>query len=538
MSTQRVSVCQVDELSAGEMRQFSVGDRDILLARSDSKSDDKFWATAAHCSHYGAPLEKGVLHNNRVICPWHNACFGITSGEQLEPPGRDNLASYAVQVEAGTVYVELSETTNEHVPPTMADADATADSRTFVIVGAGAAGCAAAEMLRQTGFQGGIVMMTAESELPYDRTKLSKAALQSDEFDGPSLLRSPQFYKQHSIEIKTNAPVTKTDTKAQQITYGDGRTIDYDTLLIATGGKVRKLPIDGSGLENVFTIRQVEDVQKILAVAKGAKKAVVIGAGFIGMEAASSLKQKGLEITVVAPNKVPFEKVLGESVGKFFQQVHESEGVAFKLESKAKAIKGENSAKLVVLESGEELPADLVIVGIGVQPATDFIEGVDLNDDDKSVPVNQYLQAAPNVYAAGDIAQFPHFVTGKPVRIEHWRLAMQHGRIAACNMNGQTVPFKAVPYFWSGQFDVKLRYVGHSEKYDDVVIQGSLEDQAFLAFYVENGRVMAVAGVGRDRDIAAISELMRLGKMPAASSVKDNTIDWISQLAKLDVVAA
>ncbi len=522
-----VSVCQTNELREGEMRQFSVADKEILLAHSK----DGFFATAAHCSHYGAPLEKGVLHNNRVICPWHNACYGIESGEQLEPPGRKNLASYAVEVESGTVYVELPELGEDHVTPEMVNADAGEDGRVFVVVGGGAAGNSAAEMLRQTGFKGKVVMLTADADLPYDRTKLSKAALQKDELAGADLLRSPQFYKQHAIEVKTNSPVTGLDVKAQQITYGDSQTLNYDALLLATGGKVRSLPIDGSELSNVFTIRQVQDTQSILETAKDAKKVVVIGAGFIGMEAAASLQQKGLDVTVVAPNKVPFEKVLGDSVGKMFQQVHESKGVVFKLENKAKTLKGNGKVESVELESGETLPADLVIVGIGVSPATDFIEGIALDDDDHSVPVSQYLQAAPNVYAAGDIAQFPHFMTGEPVRIEHWRLAMQHGRIAACNMNGQTVPFKAVPYFWSGQFDLKLRYVGHSEKYDDVVVQGSLDDQKFLAFYIEDDQVMAVAGIGRDRDIAAISELMRLRKMPAAGAVKGEDMDWTEQLA-------
>jgi len=538
MGTQRVSVCQIDDLSAGEMRQFSAGGMEILLARLEAGvetgSDTGFTATAAHCSHYGAPLEKGVMYRKRVICPWHNACYNLASGAQLQPPGRDNLASYPVQIASGTVYVELPDGVDEHVEPLSAAENTDSDSRRFVIVGGGAAGTAAAERLRQVCFQGEIVVLSADENLPYDRTKLSKAALQKDELDGPDLLRSPQFYQQHNIDIKTSAPVSKIDIKTQQISYGDDETLKYDSLLIATGGKVRELPMAGSGLENVFTIRNVEDTQHILEAAKDAAEVVIVGAGFIGMEAASSLRQKGLSVTVVAPNEVPFEKVLGEKVGKLFQQVHESEGVVFKLGSKAEKLKGESKVESVELDSGEMLPADLVIVGIGVTPATDFIEGVGLDEDDRSVLVNQYLQAAPNVYAAGDIAQFPHFITGKPVRIEHWRLAMQHGRTAAENMMGQTVPFEAVPFFWSGQFDMKLRYVGHSENYDDVVIQGSLNDQKFLAFYAEGEQVMAVAGIGRDRDIAAISELMRLRKMPAVSDIKSADMDWVEQLSKVN----
>lgn len=527
MDSQRVAVCQVDDLKVGEMRQVSAFDREILLTRTESG----FSAIAAHCSHYGAPLAKGVLHGDRVVCPWHNACFEAATGKQIEPPGRDNLAQYAVQVDSDTIYIEQPIPEVERPTPEMAEPNPQQATQTFAIVGGGAAGCAAAEMLRQVDFRGRIVILTADSELPYDRTKLSKAALQSDQFEGPDLLRSASFYEQHGIEVKTAAKVAQLEVESRQLTYGDGETLSYDALLLATGGKVRKIPVDGADRANVFTLRQVEDTQKILQAAQTAQKVVIIGAGFVGMEVAASLRQKGLEVTVVAPGEVPFEKVLGRSVGQMFQQMHEEKGVQFKLGCKAEAFKGENRVESVVLDNGETLPADMVVVGIGVQPATDFVEGIDLSDD-QSIPVNQYLQAAPNIYAAGDIAQFPHFMTGEPVRIEHWRLAMQHGRIAACNMAGQTVPFEAVPFFWTGQFDLKLRYIGHAEKFDDVIIQGSLKEKSFLAFYVQSEQVLAVSGVGRDQDIAAISELMRIRQMPTIGEIKATEINWVSQLKK------
>lgn len=536
MASQKVSVCQLDALQIGEMQSFSVSDgeqdRDVLLIRTDEGAI----GLAAHCSHYGAPLKNGVLCDGRIICPWHNACFNAQTGEQLEPPGRDNLVQYSVHVEDGTVYVELPLPKSEHVSPiavSSREADESGRARTFVVVGGGAAGCAAAEMLRQQNFEGRIVMLTADSELPYDRTKLSKAFLQSDEVKEASLLRSPDFYSQHNIEVKTDAKVNSLDVKSQQITYGNGETLRYDALLLATGGAVKKIPMDGADKLNVFTLRRVEDAKEILKAAKSSKRAVIIGAGFIGMEVAASLTQQGLSVTVVAPNQVPFEKVLGTSVGKFFQQLHESNGVQFKLGSKATELIGDDQVESVKLDSGETLPADLVVVGIGVKPATDFANsasGLALNEKDGSLSVNQYLEAAPGVYAAGDIARFPHFMTGEPVRIEHWRLAMQHGRTAACNMLGQSVAFEAVPFFWTGQFDVKLRYVGHAEDYDDVVIQGSLAEKSFLAFYVKEEEVLAVAGVGRDGAIAAISELMRLKQMPKAEAIKKSKINWVEQL--------
>lgn len=527
MSSQRVSVCQVSDLKMGEMRQFSVADKEVLITHTESG----FSALAPHCSHYGAPLEKGILHNGRIVCPWHNACFSADSGTHLSPPGRDNLATFSLTVEDDTIYVELPDEITEHVPPELAKQDTDADSRTFAIVGGGAAGDAAAQMLRQTGFQGKVVVLTAEDELPYDRTKLSKAYLQADEVGEVSKLRSEDFYQENDIEIKTAAKVTQLDVEAQQLTYGDNHTLSYDALLIASGGVVKNIPVEGSELENVFTLHKAEDAKEILKTAKDAKKAVVIGSGFIGMETAASLTQQGLDVTVVSPNAVPFEKVLGRDVGKLFQNVHEANGVKFISGTKATAIKGDKKADSVALENGDVLDADLVIVGIGVKPATDFAEGLLMDEETGTILVNQYLQATPSVYAAGDVTQFPHFITGQPTHIEHWQLAMQQGRIAACNMVGQQVTFKAVPFFWTGQFDLKLRYVGHSENYDDVIIQGSLDDKAFLSFYVEDEQVMAVAGIGRDRDIAAISELMRLRKMPTASEIRSTDVDWLQQLA-------
>ena len=526
MGVQRVSVCQVSDLEVGEMQQFSVAGKEVLLA----KTENGISAIAAHCSHYGAPLAKGVLHNGRIVCPWHNACFSADTGTHLSAPGRDNLSKFPIHIDADTVYVELPEEITDHVTPKLVEADFEKDKRTFVIVGGGAASDMAAQTLRQNNYQGRIIILTAESEIPYDRTKLSKAYLQADEVGEVSKLRSADFYKQHDIEIKTSTKVTGLDVEAKQLTVGAGETLSYDALLLATGGTVKQVPVDGSELDNVFTLRKAEDAKAILKAVKQSKQAVIIGSGFIGMEAAASLKQQGLDVTVVSPDKVPFEKVLGESVGKLFRQVHDANGVKFKLEQKATALKGDGKVETVELESGEILPADLVIVGTGVKPATDFVEGLLMNEDDGSVLVNQYLQATPDVYAAGDIARFPHFITGQPTRIEHWQLAMQQGRIAACNMTGQQVMFEAVPFFWTGQFDLKLRYVGHSENYDDIIIQGSLEDKSFLAFYVEDEQVMAVSGIGRDRDIAAISELMRLRKMPKAEAVKSEDVDWLETL--------
>lgn len=545
MNRQRVAICQVNDLSDGQMRQITAEGQQILLARQQGE----WFAIAAHCSHYGAPLARGVMHQDHVVCPWHNACFSLRDGSMLEPPGRNHLQRYEVQIDGDTVYVDLSSADGEaeedgaiasksqrlgqKLPP-LTQPDYQADSRTFVIVGGGAAGNAAAEMLRQQGFQGHIIVLTADSEPPYDRTTLSKAYLQQDNIDDPDVLRTPEFYDTYGIEIKTSAAVTALDADAQQLTYGDGQTLHYDAVLLAPGGKVRQLPIDGMDFNNVFTLRRATDAAQILKSAQSKQQAVVVGAGFIGMEVAASLRQQGLAVTVVASDAVPFESILGKEVGRLFQRVHEENGVQFKLNTKATAFNGESAAGVqsVTLDSGETLPAELVIVGIGVQPNTDFVDETFLDAGDRSIIVNEYLQAAPNLYAAGDSAQFPYFMTGEPTRIEHWRLALQQGRIAAHNMLGKAVPFRSVPFFWTGQFGLKLRYVGHATDWDQVIVHGSLDDQAFLAFYGRGERVLAVAGSGRDRDIAAISELMRLGDMLPVSAIKQGDRDWAETLAQ------
>jgi NADPH-dependent 2,4-dienoyl-CoA reductase/sulfur reductase-like enzyme len=303
---------------------------------------------------------------------------------------------------------------------------------------------------------------------------------------------------------------------------------------LATGGLARKLDIPGSDLANIFTIRQPEDVDSILAVVKDAQQAVVIGSSFIGMEAAASLTQQGLDVTVISPSKVPFQKILGEQLGTMFQQVHESQGVKFQFETKAIELIGNEQVESVVLDNGTQVAADLVIVGIGVQPNTSYLTGVKLHEQDHSIAVNNYLQTEINdIYAAGDIARFPYAPMNKSTRIEHWRLAAQQGRIAAANMlnnNQRQEVERIVPFFWSGQFDLKLRYVGHVEEWDEIKIDGDLES-AFLAYYLKDEQIMAVAGMNRDRDLAAISELMRLQKMPQATAVKDDTeINWLNMI--------
>jgi len=521
-------VANINDLQDGEMQQVCVGETEVLLARVDGK----FHAVGAHCTHYQAPLAQGVLSGNQVICPWHNACFSILTGDQQEPPGLDSLPHYQVRLEGENVIVSVPESAPKVRTPSMAQFDLEADGRTFVILGAGAAGAHAAETLREAGYQGRIVMVTYEDKLPYDRTWLSKDYLIGKVSREQMPLRSSDFYKNHNIEVLLNLQVVRVDVQAHSITFKDGDVLKYDALLLATGGKPRQLDIPGKDLLNVFTLRSFEDTEQILAAAKKGSQAVVIGSSFIGMEAAAGLTQQGLKVTVVSPESLPFKKILGEEIGRVFQQVHEEEGVSFRLGVKVTQFVGKDKVEAVILDNDTRIAADLVVVGIGVQPATEFLEGVELNPENKSVLVDEYLRAAEGVYAAGDIARYPDWRTNETTRIEHWRIAAQQGRIAAYNMAGQGVKFRGLPVFWTMQFKFPLRYVGHAEQWDEIIFDGEPRDREFIAFYVKNNQVLAAATSKRDTETAAISELLRLNQMPTPEALRNGSVDLVA-LVKL-----
>jgi NADPH-dependent 2,4-dienoyl-CoA reductase/sulfur reductase-like enzyme/nitrite reductase/ring-hydroxylating ferredoxin subunit len=526
MNKTGVKIAHINDLKVGQMKQFKVDNNKILLARLE---EEKFYATAPNCTHSGAPLEKGILSGKRVVCPWHNACFNITTGDQEQPPGLDALPSFPVYLDGENVIVELPEKVPMQRIHQMAKHQPSVDSRVFAIIGTGAAGNMAAETLRREGFQGQIFLITKEEKLPYDRTKLSKKYLQGGATAEDLPQRSCEFYQEYDIELRCGRAVTEVNPKQKTITFEDQSTLSYDKLLVATGGKAVKLDVPGVDLENIYTLHQFNDADSILEEIKQVKKAVVVGSSFISMETAASLTQQGIAVTVVSPDSVPFEKILGKDVGKMFQKLHENNGVSFKLGTKVKAFEGETKVQAAITENGEKIPTDLVIVGIGVKPITHFLEGVKLNDKDNSVIVNEYLQATEDLYAAGDIAEFPYQPTGKMTRIEHWRLAAQHGRIAAQNMLGKAIKFAGIPFFWSGQYDVKLRYAGHAEEWDEIIIDGDLNQQEFLAFYIKDNQILAVSSCGRDRDLAAITELMRLQQMPTSDALRQ-PINWVQQL--------
>lgn len=526
MGKRQAAVARVGGLREGEMKQVTVEGVEVLLARVGGR----YHAVGAHCTHYGAPLANGVLSGARLVCPWHHACFSVVTGDQEEPPGLDALPCFEARVEGDQVIVALPEEASKQRVPQMAAPDP-ADARVFAILGGGAAGSAAVEVLRQDGFRGRIVLVTAESHLPYDRTTLSKTYLaEREKQSGVKPMRPESFYADHGIEVLSNRKVARVDARARQLEFAGGGSLRCDALLLATGGVPRQLPVPGAELEGVLTLRAPGDADRIAAAAKSGSRAVVIGGSFIGMECAAALRSRGVEVQVVALESVPFERVLGKEVGGLFRALGEENRVVFHLNAQVERLTGKGKVEKVVLKGGTALAADFVVVGAGVRPATEYLEGVAKNPDG-SVSVDEFMRVvgADRLYAAGDIAAFPDPVSGERIRIEHWRLAKQHGRVAAHNMAGRQTPFAQVPFFWTRQFGQNLRYVGYASSWDEVLIDGDLDQRNFLAYYVKGGQVRAVAGSGRDRALCAIEECMRLRKVPALAALRAG-VDWEAQL--------
>jgi len=506
------------------MKEVSVGGTAVLLARVG----DECFAVGAHCTHYGAPLVDGALVGDRIICPWHHACFDARNGDMHEPPAFDSLANYKVTIDGDEILVDLDGQTADRKEPKMTDADPSVDTRVFAIIGGGAAGYMAAQTLREDGFQGRVVIVTREDRGPYDRPNLSKDYLQGNAEPAWMPLRSDDFFDEHGIEILTDKEVKRVHAGEKKIEFSDGEILDYESVLMATGGVARTLKIPGSDLQNIFNLRSFDSADLIVAAAEKAKNTVIIGASFIGMEAAASIRQRGLPVTVIAPDAVPFEKILGTEIGWMLRKLHEQHGVKFRLGEQVNAFEGDGSVASVILATGERIDADLVIVGIGVRLATPLIDGIDLHKDG-GVIADEHLCIGNNIYAAGDITHFPDPRTGESVRIEHWRTALQQGRVAAHNMAGKATAFEAVPFFWTTQYDATLNYVGHAQGWDEIIFQGDVARHDFLAFFIKDRKVLAAAGMNRDRELAFIEELMRTDRMPTADDVRDSSSNVLAE---------
>ena len=476
-----------DELADGGMLAGHVGEEQVLLIRRDQA----VFAVAAHCSHYHGPLADGLVVDDTVRCPWHHACFDLRTGEALRAPALSSIDCWSVERRDGKIFVGEKRTLAKP-QPRRAPSGATPDR--IVIVGGGAAGFAAAEMLRREQYQGSIVMLSNEDAPPIDRPNLSKDYLAGNAPEEWMPLRADSFYPDNGIDLRLKANVTGIDTRTREVALADGAKIQYDRLLLATGAEPIRLSIPGANQQHVHTLRTLADSRAIIEQAKTGHRAVVIGASFIGLEVAAALRARGIEVHVVAPEKRPMERILGPQMGDFVRSLHEEHGVVFHLEDTVDAIEG----KRLKLKSGGMLEADFVVSGVGVRPRIELADKAGLTID-RGVVVNACLEtSAPGVFAAGDIARWPDRHSGGLVRVEHWVVAERQGQTAALNMLGRREEFTAVPFFWSQHYDVPINYVGHAEAWDELAIEGDPAAKDCLLRFKSKGRMLAAASIFRD----------------------------------------
>jgi len=490
----------LDGVDDGKMLRGHVGEEAVLIARHGAE----FFAIGATCTHYGGPLAEGVMVGDTVRCPWHHACFSLRTGEALHAPALSPVACWRTELREGKVFVREKAPETPH--PRL-DTGRAAPQK-IVIVGGGAAGFAAAEMLRRDGYQGGIVMVSDDDAGPVDRPNLSKDYLAGTAPEDWIPLRGDDFYRDQHIDLRLKTRAAAIDVGAHEVVLESASRIPYDRLLLATGAEPVRLPLPGMDLPHVHTLRTLRDCRAIIAQAASAKRAVVLGASFIGLEVAASLRARDIEVRVVAPEKRPMERILGAEMGDFVRKLHEEHGVGFHLEETATAI----DARQVRLKSGGALDADLVVVGVGVRPRLALAEKAGLALD-RGVTVNEYLQtSAPDVFAAGDIARWPDPRSGR-IRVEHWVVAERQGQAAARNMLGAGEKFTAPPFFWSQHYDVPINYVGHAESWDDLDIDGDVGARDCLVRYRRGGRVLAVASIYRD--VQSLEAEVELEREPA-----------------------
>jgi apoptosis-inducing factor 3 len=471
-----------DVADGGVLVGHSQGDA-VLLVRHGAE----IFAVGATCTHYGGPLAEGLVLSDEVRCPWHHACFSLRTGEPVRAPALSAIACFDVTARDGRIQV-LGR--RDAATVRLADAGPTS----IVIVGAGAAGNACAEALRRERYAGPIALIGAEETGPVDRPNLSKDYLAGNAPEEWIPLRGDDFYREHDVELLTGTRVVAIDIRRKHVELAGGASRPYGALVLATGATPVKPPIAGIDAPHVFVLRTLADSRAIVAKAASSRRAVLVGAGFIGLEVAASLRARGLEVHVVAPEPVPLARVMGEAVGAFVKRIHEDHGVVFHLGVGTKSIEPD----AVVLATSERIGADLVVVGAGVRPDVSLAEKAGLAVDRGIVVDERLVASAPGVWAIGDAARWPDPRSGESIRVEHWVVAERMGQIAAKSILGAKVRCDLVPFFWSAHYDVTINYVGHAERWDRIDLAGSLTARdAALAFRL-TGKTLAIATIGRD----------------------------------------
>jgi len=512
-------VAKESDLAEKALVVVAVGEEKVLLVRLQGTVH----AVGHECPHYQEKLENGALFGTQIVCKSHFARMDLTTGRVIAPPAFNDLPVYPVKVEKGEVWV--GPVVKPRFPKPAAALGS--DARVFLIVGAGAAGNTAAETLRRQGFAGRVVMITGESERPYDRPNLSKDFITGKAGEEWLPLRGPKFYSAQGIELLTGRKVVTLDTQKKLVTLEGGETIGFDKALLATGGNPRKLPVPGAEGEGCYMLRTTGDARAIVAAASHWKSVVLIGAGFIGLELAGSLRDRGLEVTVVAPESVPLAHILGDRIGAYVRSLHESREVRLLMGRTPAQIEGEAGAKTVMLSDGARLSAGFVVIGLGILPAVEYLSGTGLVEKG-AVPVDEKMRTrAPDIFAAGDIAALPD-ADWECRRVEHWVAAQRQGQRAALGMLDHDPGPTEIDFFWSKQAGASLKYVGHAREFDQTVYRGVVEEGKFLAGYFRKGVLKAAATIGMALDLVAVERLMRLGAAPTAAQLGDQGFDLMA----------
>jgi len=464
----------------------TVGDKEVAIVRTGGR----FFAVGARCTHYKGHLADGLVVATTIRCPLHHACFSLETGEALRAPALDPIACWKVEERDGKVFVreKLSE------QPTPAPA-LKQNPTSVLIVGGGAAGLAAADMLRREGYANPVTIISSDQDAPVDRPNLSKDYLAGEAQDDWIPMWPPELYEERHVELVLGTHVASIDPAARTVSLENGTRREYGALLLATGADPVHLPVAGNNKDRILYLRTFADSRAIVERTKGASRVVVVGASFIGLEVAASLRTRGINVDVVAPDSVPLERVMGVEIGRFVKGLHEAHGVVFHLGQTVASVEGRS----VTLSGGDAIDADFVVMGVGVRPSTALAEKTGLRLD-KGVVVDKHLEtSSKGIFAAGDVARWPDPHSNQPIRVEHWVVAQRQGQVAARNILGHGEPFDAVPFFWSQHYDIAIKYVGHAEKWDRVQIDGSLEKQDAMVSFFEKDRRVAVATVSRDR---------------------------------------
>ena len=487
------------DLAAGiDAASIAVGDKLLGHAQGEAvllaRVGGEYVAIGASCTHYGGPLAEGVIDGDTVRCPWHHACFNLRTGEALRAPALSPVACWKTERRGEKIFVTTKIERDPLTPSFPLTTDKSRVPRDVVIVGAGAAGSAAAEMLRRCGFDGRITIVDNDVGSPYDRPNLSKDYLAGNAPEEWIPLRPEGFYAEHKIDV-VRGRASRLDVNAKTLDV-DGRSVAYNALLLATGAEPVRLEMPGDDLPHVHYLRSLVDSRSIIQAAKNTKRAVVIGSSFIGLEVAASLRARNVDVHVVAPDKIPLERVLGEYLGKYVRSLHEEKGVTFHLEHTVKRVEADH----VVLDDGARIDADLVVIGVGVRPRLDLAESAGLAMD-RGIVVNEFLEtSAPGVYAAGDIARWPDPHSGERIRVEHWVVAQRQGQTAARNILGARQRFDYVPFFWSAHYDVSFNYVGHAEKWDRTEVDGDATKHDVAVRLMRGEQLLALVTLFRDQE--------------------------------------